>query len=102
MVGLPAVRDDDLRAEVETVRRELGGRCKRVLETWSPCVDWGLLARGSIAGVVCAYPDPFEQEAGELLAAEAGVVSTAGDGYYAGAVDEETLAALIETLPATE
>ena len=99
VVGLPAVRDEELRAEAETVQRALSGRCKRVLETWSPCVDWGLLARGSIAGIVCAYPDPFEQEAGELLATEAGVVSASGDGYYAGAVDRETLAALVETLP---
>ncbi|MXR41982.1 inositol monophosphatase [Halobaculum sp. WSA2] len=99
VVGLPAVRDDELRAEADAVRRALSGRCKRVLETWSPCVDWGLLARGSLAGVVCAYPDPFEQEAGELLASEAGAVSVSGEGYYAGAVDEATLAALVETLP---
>ncbi|SHG81632.1 inositol monophosphatase family protein [Halobaculum gomorrense] len=101
VVGLPAVRDEALRGEVETVRRGLADRCKRVLETWSPCVDWGLLARGSIAGIVCAYPDPFEQEAGELLASEAGVVSASGDGYYVGAGDEETLAALVEALPAS-
>jgi len=99
VVGLPAVRDEDLRAEADAVRRALWGRCKRVLETWSPCVDWALLARGSIGGVVCAYPDPFEQEAGELLASEAGVVSVSGDGYYVGAVDEVGLAALVETLP---
>ncbi|QZP38727.1 inositol monophosphatase family protein [Halobaculum magnesiiphilum] len=101
VVGLPALRDGDLRAEAETVRRSLSGQCKRVLETWSPCVDWGLLARGSIAGIVCAYPDPFEQEAGELLASEAGVVSASVDGYYVGAGDEETLAALVEALPAS-
>ena len=100
VVGLPAVRDDGLRAEVDVVRDALRDRCKRVLETWSPCVDWGLLARGSIAGIVCASPDPFEQEAGELLAAESGVVAESRDGYYAGAVDEATLAALVETLPA--
>jgi myo-inositol-1(or 4)-monophosphatase len=101
VVGLPAVRDEDLRDEVDTANRALSGRCKRVLETWSPCVDWGLLARGSIAGIVCAYPDPFEQEAGELLASEAGVISTAGDGYYVGAGDEATLAALVAALPAS-
>lgn len=100
VVGLPAVRDDDLHAETRAVRTALTERCKRVLETWSPCVDWGLLARGSIAGIVCAYPDPFEQEAGELLASEAGVVATSTDGYYVGAVDEETLDALVESLPA--
>jgi len=99
VVGLPAVRDDALRAEADRVRTALRGRCKRVLETWSPCVDWGLLARGSIAGVVCAHPDPFEQSAGELLAREAGVRSVTADGYYAGAADEATLAALVETLP---
>jgi len=99
VVGLPAVRDEELRAEADAVRRALSDRCKRVLETWSPCVDWGLLARGSIAGIVCAYPDPFEQEAGELLASESGVASVSGDGYYVGAVDEATLAAVVEALP---
>ncbi|MFC7096652.1 inositol monophosphatase family protein [Halobaculum marinum] len=102
VVGLPAVRDERLRAEADTVGDALGDRTKRVLETWSPCVDWGLLARGSIAGIVCAYPDPFEQEAGELLAAEAGVVSASRDGYYVGAVDEETLAALVDVVPAED
>ncbi|WP_435062695.1 inositol monophosphatase family protein [Halobaculum sp. EA56] len=99
IVGLPAVRDADRRAEADRIRAALRDRCKRVLETWSPCVDWGLLARGSVAGVVCAYPDPFEQEAGELLAAEAGAVSAAGGRYYVGAADEATLAALVKTLP---
>ncbi|PSQ08348.1 inositol monophosphatase [Halobacteriales archaeon QS_6_71_20] len=99
VVGLSAVREEALRAEVDGVRSALRGRCKRVLETWSPCVDWGLLARGSIAGVVCAYPDPFEQLAGELIAREAGVSSVTADGYYAGAVDEATLAALVEAIP---
>ncbi|UIO99346.1 inositol monophosphatase [Halobaculum sp. CBA1158] len=99
VVGLPAVRDESLSAEVASVRSALRGRCKRVLETWSPCVDWGLLARGSIAGVVCAYPDVFEQEAGELLASEAGVVSASADGYYVGALDEATRTELAEALP---
>lgn len=100
VVGLPAVRDDDLRADAEAARDALRGRCKRVLETWSPCVDWGLVARGSVAGIVCVHPDVFEQAPGELVAEEAGVVSAAGEGYYVGAADREALAALARTVPA--
>lgn len=72
-VGLAAVRDPALRAEAERVGRVVGEHCKRVLETWAPCVDWGLLARGGIEGLVALYPPAHERHAGELLAAESGV-----------------------------
>ena len=100
--GLDAVRDDDLSAAAETVRANLRGRCKRVLETWSPCVDWGLLARGSLAGIVCVHPDRFEQVGGELLAREGGVRSVSADGYYVGAASAEALAAICEAVPAVD
>lgn len=72
-VGLAAIQDPALRAEAERVRRAIGERCKRVLETWAPCVDWGLLARGRIEGLVALYPPAHERHAGQLLAAESGV-----------------------------
>jgi myo-inositol-1(or 4)-monophosphatase len=98
VLGLPAVRDPELRATADRLQAAVESRCKRVLNTWAPCVDWGLLARGGIEGIVCFYPDVYEQYAGELLAAEAGVVShgSGDEGLYVGAGDEETLAALVE------
>jgi myo-inositol-1(or 4)-monophosphatase len=73
VVGLPAIRDPERRTTAERLESAIDGDCKRVLDTWSPCVDWGVLARGGIEGLVAYYPDVYEQYAGELLAAEAGV-----------------------------
>jgi myo-inositol-1(or 4)-monophosphatase len=72
VVGLPALRDDDLAAAAERVERELRARSKRVLQTWSPTVDYGLLARGAIEGLVAVHPEPYEHHAGSLLVSEAG------------------------------
>lgn len=73
VIGLPAVRDPERRATADRIGSAIDTECKRVLDTWSPCVDWGLLARGEIEGLVAYCPDVYEQYAGELLAAEAGV-----------------------------
>ena len=73
VVGLPAIRDPDRRATADRIQAAVGTECKRVLDTWSPCVDWGLLARGGIEGLVAYAPDVYEQYVGALLAAEAGV-----------------------------
>ena len=75
VVGLPALRDAPLRATADRIESAVGDECKRTLNTWSPCVDWGLLARGGIEGLVAYHPDVYEQYAGELLAQEAGVRS---------------------------
>lgn len=97
-VGLDAVRDPALRAESEAIRDALGDRCKRVVETWSPCVDWGLLARGSLAGMIYVYPDPHDYHAGRLLAAESGVHARETDSLYVGSPDPGILAALREAV----
>ncbi|MFW5918142.1 MAG: inositol monophosphatase family protein [Haloferacaceae archaeon] len=76
-VGLPALRDPALRAEADRMEDALEGTCRRVLRTWAPCVDWGLLARGGIQGMVAYHPAPYERHAGELLAVESGVASAA-------------------------
>jgi myo-inositol-1(or 4)-monophosphatase len=73
VVGLPALRDATHRETADRLAAAIRPHCKRVLETWSPCVDWGLLARGGIEGLVAYRPDAYEQYAGELLAAESGV-----------------------------
>ena len=75
VIGLPALRDADRRATADRIESSIGGEAKRVLNTWSPCVDWGLLARGGIEGLVAYHPDVYEQYAGHLLATEAGVRS---------------------------
>lgn len=117
VVGLPALRDVGLRATADRIESAVGAECKRVINTWSPCVDWGLLARGGVEGLVAYYPDIYEQYAGELLAAEAGVqcrvldpdtgaqVDTDGDTsaptgvgkLYVGAASPETLDRLVDT-----
>ena len=117
VVGLPALRDVGLRGTADRIESAVGAECKRVINTWSPCVDWGLLARGGVEGLVAYYPDIYEQYAGELLAAEAGVqcrvldpdtgaqVDTDGDTsaptgvgkLYVGAASPETLDRLVDT-----
>ena len=90
VVGLPALRDATLRATADRIESAVGAECKRVLNTWSPCVDWGLLARGGIEGFVAYYPDTYEQYAGERLAAEAGVRSRVLDPETGEPVDGDT------------
>ena len=68
----------------------LTDRCKRCIETWSPTVHWGLLARGRIDGVVCYRPDREEQVAGELLAREAGCTERRDGPLSVFAPDEAT------------
>ena len=93
VVGLSAVESPPLAAAADALRGALEPECKRVVESWAPCVDWGLLARGSIEGLVCFHPDRYEQHAGALLAAESGVTAIdtlADDGRYVAAPDPET------------
>jgi myo-inositol-1(or 4)-monophosphatase len=85
VLGLSAVRDPALSARAAEMRRALDGATKRVIQTWAPCVDWGLLARGSIEGLVSFHPDPYEQYPGALLARESGVSAVEDDDLYVGA-----------------
>jgi myo-inositol-1(or 4)-monophosphatase len=68
--GLDAVRNHQ--EQLARVEAGLDNACKRVLSTWAPCIDWGLLARGTTEAVVTVSPDVWEQPAGSLLAREAG------------------------------
>lgn len=93
VIGLGAITDPTLSQQAETLELTLRDHCKRVVATWAPCVDWGLLARGSIEGLVCFHPDRYEHHAGSLLAAESGIEAVdtvAEDGLYVGAPDPET------------
>lgn len=97
--GLEAVRS--YRDELDRVEAALDDACKRVLSTWSPCVDWGLLARGTLEAVVTVAPDVWEQPAGSLLAREAGacVHDTEEDRVGVYAADAATRDAVLEILP---
>jgi myo-inositol-1(or 4)-monophosphatase len=80
------------RAEAaKKIQDSMADSCKRVIESWSPCVHWGLLARGLFDGVVTYYLDAEEQYAGELFAAESGVVSRSSGPLYIGALNDERL-----------
>jgi len=101
VVGLSAVTDPALSGEIRRLETDLRVCCKRVVTTWAPCVDWGLLARGSIEGLVGFHPDPYEQHTGSLLAAESGIeaVDTVGEnGIYVGTADLATTARLVEII----
>jgi len=93
VVGLPVITDPELKGQAETLEAALRDECKRVVTTWAPCVDWGLLARGSIEGLVGFHPDIYEQYAGSLLAAESGIEAVDivdENGRYVGTPDQQT------------
>lgn len=97
VVGLSVVTDPGGVKQVRRLEAALRETCKRVVTTWAPCVDWGLLARGSIEGLVCLAPDIYEQHAGSLLAAESGVIADDTvdmDGRYVGSPDRDVATTL--------
>jgi len=99
VVGLSAVTNPSMTEQARRLETILRDHCKRVVTTWAPCVDWGLLARGSIEGLVGFHPDQYEHHAGSLLAAESGIdaVDTVDEnGLYVGAPDLETTTRLAE------
>ena len=101
VVGLSVVTDPDGLAQIRALESALRAQCKRVVTTWAPCVDWGLLARGSIEGLVCVQPDIYEQHAGSLLAAESDIVAedtVAENGRYVGSPDREVTAVVREVV----
>lgn len=101
VVGLSVATDPDGLTQVRQLESALRERCKRVVTTWAPCVDWGLLARGSIVGLVCLQPEIYEQHAGSLLAAESGIVAddtVSENGRYVGSPDGEMTTVLREVV----
>jgi len=67
VIGHDVKRDPDARAVSAAIDRGIEAACKRRLESWSPTVHWGLLARGRLDGAVCYRPDTEEQRLGELF-----------------------------------
>lgn len=96
--GYEALSTPAYRTRLDEIRDALDGAAKRVLETWAPCVDWGLLARGATEAVVTFRPDVWEQETGALLATEAGAAVYRDGPLSVFAADEETLTSVREAL----
>jgi myo-inositol-1(or 4)-monophosphatase len=72
------VRRDDVR-----VRRMKDGaerRFKRLLSLWAPSINWAMLARGHLDGVILYASESEDLYAGTLLAQEAGAAVTTFDG----------------------
>ncbi|WP_440772521.1 inositol monophosphatase family protein [Natronorubrum sp. DTA28] len=84
VIGHDVKRRPEQAAVSASINRALEDRCKRRLESWSPTVHWGLLARGRLDGIVCYRPDAEEQLLGELFAAESGLLAASGGGDRAG------------------
>ena len=98
VIGHDVKRDGRL-DEAAAMQSALKDATKRVIESWSPCVHWGALARGRLDGMVCFHPDDEEQQVGELLAAEAGAsVARPGDGLYVAATNRTVRDELVATI----
>lgn len=94
VIGHDVKLDADHLATAHEIGGRIRGRCKRLVESWGPCVHWGLLARGRLDGMVCYRFDPEEQHVGALLASEAGVRHVERENWYVGATTEDGLDAL--------
>ena len=63
---------------------------KRVLRTWSPSIDWGLIAAGQVGAFVTWLNELHDLVGGELIVREAGGEvwkNDTGDLVIAGAAD---------------
>lgn len=67
--GYAVSHDDALRNHLFN---ELERSCKRVLRTWSPSIDWGLLASGRTGALVAYRNEIWDLAGGVLIAREAG------------------------------
>jgi myo-inositol-1(or 4)-monophosphatase len=54
------------------LRNKLYGQCRRVLDMWSPALDWCLVANGKVDSVVNISNRPIQPDAGILILEEAG------------------------------
>lgn len=54
------------------LRNKLYGQCRRLLDTWSPALDWCLVANGKVDIVVSIANRPKQPDAGTLILEEAG------------------------------
>jgi myo-inositol-1(or 4)-monophosphatase len=64
------------------LRHELHMRCRRVLDTWSPALDWCLVASGKADLIIAVASVPIVPDAGILILKEAGGHITDFSGHY--------------------
>lgn len=95
VIGHDVKRDEAASAAAERVNRGVEAACKRRLETWSPALHWGLLARGRLDGAVAYRPDPEEQLLGELFVEAVGHETARGEAWFAAARTAPLLAELV-------
>ncbi|MFT4882602.1 MAG: myo-inositol-1(or 4)-monophosphatase [Natronomonas sp.] len=89
VIGHGVKEDAAASAVSETINRGIETACKRRLESWSPTVHWGLLARGRLDGAVCYRPDAEEQALGELFVEAVGHETAAGEEWFVAARTDE-------------
>lgn len=95
-----AVGHDDSRRNVLFDALERG--TKRVLRTWAPSFDWGLLVTGRLGAIVAYRNEIWDLAGGTLLAEEAGAsVITSPDGHLVIVGRPQTVAELGELLGVT-
>ncbi|WP_336134364.1 inositol monophosphatase family protein [Natronomonas amylolytica] len=85
VIGHGVKADAAASAVSETINRGIEDACKRRIESWSPTVHWGLLARGRIDGAVCYRPDAEEQALGELFVDVVGHETASGEEWFVAA-----------------
>lgn len=94
VIGHGVKRDPAASAVSERINRGIEATCKRRLESWSPAVHWGLLARGRIDGAVCYRPDAEEQLLGELFVESVGHETASGPEWFVAARTDALLTEL--------
>ena len=95
VVGHGVKRDAEASTVSGRIDRGIESTCKRRLESWSPSVHWGLLARGRIDGAVAYRPDDEEQLLGELFVEAAGHENAGGEGWFVAARTDDLRAELV-------
>jgi myo-inositol-1(or 4)-monophosphatase len=76
--GYSVQHDDARRVHISSA---LNRSCKRVLRTWSPSIDWGLVASGRVPALIAYRNDEWDLVGGALIACEAGAeMRTSADG----------------------
>jgi myo-inositol-1(or 4)-monophosphatase len=96
VIGHGVKRDAAASAVSEAINRGIETACKRRLESWSPTVHWGLLARGRIDGAVCYRPDAEEQALGELFVEAVGHETASGEAWFVAARTADLRERLVE------
>lgn len=100
VIGHGVKREADASAVSAAIDRGIEATCKRRLESWSPTVHWGLLARGRIDGAVCYRPDAEEQHLGELFVETVGHATERDEEWFVAARTDPLRERLVEVVEA--